>query len=54
MKKIPFPFQIPEEKNKEKFQPEYLYIEEDMPKTLPPQKNEEIKEERGIVIIELF
>lgn len=40
-------------KEKDKFQQEYLYIEEPIPKYQPMESEQKDKEDRGVIIIEL-
>lgn len=48
-----FPF-VHEKKKEPEYQPTPLQIEIDPPKSIPIKKEESEKEERGVIIIELF
>lgn len=47
-------FPIPPDKKQESFIQEYLYIEDIYFENKPPQKDNEEKSERGVVIIDIL
>lgn len=49
-----FTFFPDNKKKKENFQQEYLYIQEPIPEYQPLESEQKDKEERGVIIIELF